>query len=237
MTKTAGRPKREDADVNVLGRTIASAREAAGLTRSALAARAGLSLNTLMKVEQGHTLDPGVFKVAAVCDALAITVDDVVRSSLSSHRKEQVMTHGIVSAGYEGKSIEEVVEALVRMGVSTVADVRLNPISRKPGFSKNRLRDALAAVGIEYRHLRSLGNAKDNREPFWSGRVNEGRDAFRRAIQNPEAEQSLNDLAELAADQVVAVLCFEADQDACHRHVVIEEVTTNRPLPVEPLSV
>lgn len=147
------------------------------------------------------------------------------------------MTHGIVSAGYEGRSIEEMVEVLVRMGVSTVADVRLNPISRKPGFSKNRLRDALAAAGIDYRHLRSLGNAKENREPFWTGRIEEGRDTFRRAIQNPDAEQSLSDLADLAADQVVAVLCFEADQDACHRHVVIEEVTNNRPLPVEPLSV
>lgn len=237
MTHAVGRPKRDDAGASGLGRAIASAREAAGLTRPALAARAGLSLNTLMKVEQGRTLDPGVFKVAAVCDALAIPADDVVRSSLNSHRKEQVMTHGIVSAGYEGRSIEEMVEALVRMGVSTVADVRLNPISRKPGFSKNRLRDALAAVGIEYRHLRSLGNAKENREPFWTGRVEEGRDTFRRAIQNPDAEQSLSDLADLAADQVVAVLCFEANQDACHRHVVIEEVTNNRSLPVEPLSV
>ncbi|MDQ3504076.1 MAG: DUF488 domain-containing protein [Actinomycetota bacterium] len=47
-------------------------------------------------------------------------------------------------------------------------DVRLNAISRKPGFSKKRLTAALAAVGIGYRHARALGNPRDNREPFHS---------------------------------------------------------------------
>ena len=66
------------------------------------------------------------------------------------------MINGIVSVGYEGRQIDDFVAGLQRAGVRTVADVRLNAISRKPGFSKTRLRDALAAVGIGYVHMRSL---------------------------------------------------------------------------------
>ncbi len=145
------------------------------------------------------------------------------------------MTHGIVSAGYEGRSIEEFVAALQKLGVRTVADVRLNPISRKTGFSKRRLREALASAGIGYQHLRTLGNAKENRRPFWTGKVEKGRRMFREAIQTPGAEAELHELAELAADHVVAVMCFEADAERCHRQVVIDQVVDARGVPVATL--
>lgn len=145
------------------------------------------------------------------------------------------MTHGIVSVGYEGRSIDDFVAELVRAGVQTVADVRLNAISRKSGFSKTRLREALAAAGISYRHMRSLGNAKENREPFWDGRVDEGRRTFRAALQAPEAESSLEELSALVLDQVVAVLCFESDVEKCHRKVIIDEVVAATEVPVAAL--
>lgn len=146
------------------------------------------------------------------------------------------MTHGIVSVGYEGRSIDDFVTALVGAGVQTVADVRLNAISRKAGFSKTRLREALAAVGIDYRHMRSLGNAKENRSPFWDGRVDEGQRVFRQAIQNPEAESTLDELSALVRDQIVAVLCFETDLEKCHRKVIIDEIvgSTNAPVAALP---
>ncbi|QCX28954.1 DUF488 family protein [Nocardioides jishulii] len=147
------------------------------------------------------------------------------------------MTHGIVSVGYEGRGIDDFVAALVEAGVQTVADVRLNAISRKAGFSKTRLRDALAAAGIDYRHMRSLGNARENRSPFWEGRVDEGRRVFRQAITSPEAESSLHELSALVRDQVVAVLCFETDVEKCHRKVIIDEIvgTTNAPVAALPV--
>ncbi|CAM3190342.1 DUF488 domain-containing protein [Nocardioides dubius] len=145
------------------------------------------------------------------------------------------MTHGIISVGYEGRTIDAFVDALVRAGVQTVADVRLNAISRKAGFSKTRLREALADVGIEYRHMRSLGNAKENREPFWDGRAEEGRRVFREALGSPEAESSLEELSELVRDHVVAVLCFETDVEKCHRKVIIDELVGPSEIPVAAL--
>lgn len=196
-----------------------------------------MSSNTLMKVEQGQTRDPGVLKVAELCRALSVSIDELVHDAQSNQLDPEMpaMTHGIVSVGYQGRTIDDFVAALQQAGVQTVADVRLNAISRRAGFSKTRLRDALAAAGISYRHLRSLGNAKENRQPFWDGRVEEGQRVFRQALKSPDAEASLAVLSELARDHVVAVLCFEKDVETCHRKVIIDEVVNTGAVPVAAL--
>ncbi|MFT3873668.1 MAG: DUF488 family protein [Nocardioides sp.] len=229
-----GRPSRLAFRGPLIGQAIAAHRLSTGMSRGELAIKAGLSTNTLMKVEQGQTRDPGVLKVAALCRALSVSIDELVHEAERDHpsRKGTLMAHGIVSVGYEGRNIDEFVAELVYAGVHTVADVRLNAISRKAGFSKTRLREALAAAGIGYRHMRCLGNAKENRQPFWDGRVDEGRRVFREALQSPEAESSIHELASLATDEVVAVLCFESDVEMCHRKVIIDEVVKAVPVPV-----
>lgn len=228
-----GRPAKLTRGSARLGQVLVAQRLAAGMTRSDLAAKAGVSTNTLMKVEQGQTQDPGVLKVAALCHALRVSIDDLVRDAVRTPLPQEVpMSHGIVSIGYEGRTIETFVADLQRVGVRTVADVRLNAVSRKAGFSKTRLKEALAAAGIGYRHLRSLGNAKENRQPFWDGRVEEGRRVFRETLRSPEAEASLLELANMAADEVIAVLCFESDMEMCHRKVIIDEVIDAAPVPV-----
>ncbi|MEU5157853.1 DUF488 domain-containing protein, partial [Glycomyces sp. NPDC021274] len=112
----------------------------------------------------------------------------------------------------------------------------LTPISRKPGFSKTRLTHALNEAGIAYTHLRALGNPKDNRAPFWEGRISEGRARFRSLLRSDAAQAELDELAEHAAQERVAVLCFERDQQRCHRHVVLETLRKRMSLPVSPLA-
>jgi len=145
------------------------------------------------------------------------------------------MSHGVVSAGYEGRTIEGFVDALVSLGVGAVADVRLNAISRKAGFSKARLRTALAEAAIDYVHFRLLGNPKENREPFWTGRLQEGRDIYRELLSGDDQASALTELGELADQKVVAILCFEQDHERCHRQVVIDELTSGWGLPVRHL--
>lgn len=207
------------------------------MTRVALSTRAGVSKNTLMKLEQGQTRDPGVLTVAALCRALSVSIDELVTEaqSINPLSEAPAMTYGIVSVGYEGRTIDGFVADLQEAGVQTVADVRLNAISRKPGFSKTRLRDALAAVGIGYVHMRSLGNSKNNRQPFWDGHPEEGRRVFREALQSTGAQASLGELSQLARDHVVAVLCFEADVERCHRKVIIDQVVKDTATPVADL--
>ena len=72
----------------------------------------------------------------------------------------------IVSVGYEGRSVDELVDALVEAGVSVLVDVRENAISRKRGLSKRALAEKLQARGIAYVHEPTLGNPRDNRDGF-----------------------------------------------------------------------
>ena len=67
-----------------------------------------------------------------------------------------------MSVGYEGRSVDELVDALVEAGVSVLVDVRENAISRKRGLSKRLLAEKLEARGITYVHEPTLGNPRDN---------------------------------------------------------------------------
>lgn len=59
----------------VLGKTIAAARKAAGLTQQDLCAKADLSYSTLAKIERGAIKSPSVFTVAAIAAATSTTVE------------------------------------------------------------------------------------------------------------------------------------------------------------------
>ena len=60
---------------------------------------------------------------------------------------------GLLTIGYEGKSLEGYLNQLLRASVTIVCDVRRNPLSRKYGFAKSTLRQACDGVGIRYEHL------------------------------------------------------------------------------------
>ena len=70
---------------------------------------------------------------------------------------------GLFTIGYEGKSLEAYLNQLLRAGVTTLCDVRRNPLSRKYGFSKGTLSQSCERVGIRYEHLPQLGIASEER--------------------------------------------------------------------------
>lgn len=227
----AGRPaasSQERARARALAQQIRSLRTARGWTRERLAKEAGLHTRTLVRLESEGPIQPGFFTVGALAQALEVSLDDLLWSA----QREP----GLWSAGYEGRSIDSFVAALVDAEIDTVADVRLTPISRKPGFSKTRLRNALASAGIEYTHLRGLGNPKENRAPFWEGRVAEGRATFRGLLRADAAAEDLAGLTERARSSRVAVLCFEQDEQRCHRKVVLDIVGRAAGVSVLPLG-
>lgn len=131
----------------------------------------------------------------------------------------------IMGIGYEGQNIDEFIEKLAGRGTHVLADVRLNPISRKRGFSKRMLAAALAEAGIGYWHVPELGNPKWNRAGFGGGAAElvAARERFAGMIGG-EAGMRLDEIAAAAAGGVVAVMCFEADERACHRYVVLDEL-------------
>ncbi|MFC6065960.1 DUF488 family protein [Streptomyces ochraceiscleroticus] len=218
----SGRPaasRQERTQAQKLARQVRSLREARGWTRDRLAKEAGIHSRTLMRLENAGATQPGFFTIGALAAALEVSLDGLFRAA----RPEP----GLWSIGYEGRDIDSFIAALASERIDTVADVRLTPISRKPGFSKTRLQTALGTAGIEYVHLRALGNPKDNRAPFWEGRLAEGRARFATVLRSEAAAAQLNALAELARISRVAVLCYERDADHCHRALVLEKVATH----------
>ena len=69
-----------------------------------------------------------------------------------SHQDQTLFT-----IGYEGRSVESFMHTLIQNDVRLLCDVRRNPISRKFGFSKNRLKSIASGVGIKYIHIPNLG--------------------------------------------------------------------------------
>jgi len=129
----------------------------------------------------------------------------------------------IYSVGYEGFDVETLVDHLTAAKVSVVYDVRLNPVSRKRGFSRKALTAALEEAGIEYRHERDLGNPQENRDSFRRGDGHEGRRQMREILENG-SEPSLQRLVEHARCARVAVLCVEREPSRCHRDVITDMV-------------
>lgn len=126
----------------------------------------------------------------------------------------------LATVGYERRDLDEVVALLSDHGVEVLVDVRATPRSRKPGLSKRRLADALAEAGIDYRHEPRLGVPREQREAFRAG-DEATHAAFRRRVATDDRD-ALERVAELARDRPVALLCYERDEQHCHRRLVAE---------------
>jgi uncharacterized protein (DUF488 family) len=134
----------------------------------------------------------------------------------------------LYTVGYEGRSISELLDTLVQADVQRLVDVRELPLSRRRGFSKTALSEALAEVGIEYVHVRPLGNPKPNRERYWSGDVAGGAETYREYLHDG-SYGALLQLAESLDGAAACLLCFERDHAACHRDVIVDSLLDLRP--------
>ncbi len=127
----------------------------------------------------------------------------------------------VFSIGYEGLSLDEFVALLLEHDVDLLVDVRLTPLSRKPGFSKTVLSEALSAAGIRYVHEKALGNPRDNRESFRNGRRALGEKRFRKVVRQ-HGHHAVESLKKMSCECRVALMCYERSVDECHRGVVMD---------------
>ncbi|WP_372425042.1 DUF488 domain-containing protein [Salinarimonas chemoclinalis] len=132
--------------------------------------------------------------------------------------------HTLFTIGYEGTDIDRFIETLIIVGIETVADVRAVPVSRKKGFSKNKLCIALAERGIAYRHFPELGDPKPGREAARSGRMCEFESIYRAHLGTAGAIEGLRALRSLASCTATCLLCFERDPRNCHRSMIAHEL-------------
>ena len=133
----------------------------------------------------------------------------------------------LLSVGYEGLTIAEFCSLVSKAKVDVICDVRKNAISRKKGFSKNKLKEALAGVDIGYVHLPSLGIPSEKRklartERAWEKMLSE----YEMALSSPDWDPIMHLVAE---GQRVALLCFEKDPETCHRTRLAHRIEQENP--------
>ncbi|MCE0484990.1 MAG: DUF488 domain-containing protein [Methylacidiphilales bacterium] len=128
------------------------------------------------------------------------------------------------SLGYEQSEQEDYLRRLKKHKVSVVVDVRDVPLSRKRGFSKNQLREALADAGIEYIHVQTLGAPKELRDDLRAGGSwwNYVKQYTSKVLARRGEDIDL--LIDLATRERISLLCFEREPRECHRSLVADEM-------------
>lgn len=124
----------------------------------------------------------------------------------------------LFTIGYEGTDLDAFLETLERAKIDVLLDIRELPISRRRGFSKNVLREALEACGIEYRHEKRLGSPRPLRHRL---REDGNYKQFFSAYEKHLARH--RDLLQALCDELngnVALMCYERDHTQCHRSTV-----------------
>jgi uncharacterized protein (DUF488 family) len=142
----------------------------------------------------------------------------------------------LLTIGYEGRTLEAYLAALTEAGCTLLCDVRRNPFSRKPGFSKKRLAEGCAGAGIRYEHVPELGVASADRKAIDTPEALAALFARYRDETLPREAVHVARIVEwLEAGEVVALTCFERDPAECHRHLVAEAVRSQTPVNVQHL--
>lgn len=137
---------------------------------------------------------------------------------MASRQRE---SHVLYTIGYEGRTPANLVMVLKEHGVRRLVDVRLQPSSRRKGFSLMSLFEHLRKAGITYEHKRELGNPPEIRALFHKGQLERGKKKYRAFLENGSSN-SIDILVGLARIEPTAILCLEREASHCHRAVVAD---------------
>ena len=162
---------------------------------------------------------------------------EIRRDILNQHEQKQVdsarpvphKSAGLFTIGYEGQSLECYLNRLIEENIEVLCDVRRNPVSMKFGFSKRKLQNAVQGLGIRYVHMPELGIESSKRRELNS--PDDYQNLFKEYTGTTLANNTgaLQDIKELVQKyHRVALTCFEADHNSCHRSCVADALLRHR---------
>jgi uncharacterized protein (DUF488 family) len=145
----------------------------------------------------------------------------VVRSHIAHSDKTILFT-----IGYEGISLEEYLNRLIKNDIKVLVDVRNNPLSMKYGFSKSQLQKYCASIGVQYVHLPEVGIKSEQRQELYEQSDYDKLFAIYRKENLPNTVTTQKKIVELLKQhQRIALTCFEANIDQCHRKHLADAIT------------
>ncbi len=136
----------------------------------------------------------------------------------------------VYTIGHSNRSMREFIELLAGVNASLVVDVRRWPTSRRlPHFTRENLREALQASGIEYTWMPELGGYRKfgvdvplNLEEATLGclKSRSFRAYFVYLRVNEVARERVEWIARKASEKVVVLMCRERIPWRCHRKLI-----------------
>lgn len=148
------------------------------------------------------------------------------------------MKQPIYTIGYQDSTVDDLIKTIKSSGIQTLLDVRAIPLSRKPGFSKNKLASFLAGQDINYVGLKGLGTPADGRLAARKGQKAELERIFGQHLKTEEAQRDLAEANRVAQEVPACLLCFEHSPNCCHRLLVAEamaKITKQEIIHLDPL--
>jgi uncharacterized protein (DUF488 family) len=140
------------------------------------------------------------------------------------------MPNVVFTLGHSTHAIERFCALLAEHDVRALADVRRFPGSRTfPQFNRESLADTLAAAGIEYRWMESLGGRRSVKSQQPSPNVGLRNASFRNYadyMATAEFRRALDELVRLAQEKPTAYMCSEGLYWRCHRRLISDVLST-----------
>lgn len=143
----------------------------------------------------------------------------------------------LATIGYEGADLEDFLETLRRAQIEVLVDVRDRAQSRRKGFSKTALSQALNGAGIQYLHYPELGDPKPGRDAARSGDWDTFRRIYRAVIKSDDAQKAIEAIKGVLEKNSACLLCYERDPATCHRAIVADNIRNQLEIEVRHLGV
>ena len=150
--------------------------------------------------------------------------DEAARQRIQSAQPE-TSRGTLVTIGYEGHSLENYLNLLLRAGVTLLCDVRHNALSRKYGFTKSTLANACQEVDIQYEHRPQLGISAERRRTLRTPADYRQLFAEYKVRDLPRQQETIDEAVRwVSSGEGVALTCYEKDSKKCHRRTLATTV-------------
>jgi len=147
------------------------------------------------------------------------------RSRLT-HGTKTAHDAGIFTIGYEKKDIDLFLDLLIQNNVDVLVDVRANPFSMNPSYTRSKLERSLKTAEIEYLHVPELGINGEYRKNLEDEKDYKQLFAFYRKELLPKNMEKLKVVADMGKKKRIVLMCFESEHSMCHRGVLAEKLTS-----------
>lgn len=153
-------------------------------------------------------------------------LDELEQEQVDSARPVPRTSARLFTIGYEGQSLERYLNRLIEEKIGVLCDVRRNALSMKFGFSKRQLQGAVQKLGIVYVHMPELGIESSKRHELNTPEDYQALFEEYTRTTLAKSDDSLETIMNLIKKhQRVALTCFEADHESCHRGCVADALT------------